>query len=190
MSEPTSVPAPGGARPPHGVRIREMTPADCGRVAEIRTRGWQHAYRGMMPQAYLDGLSVAQDAERRRALLARGEDGVRNLVAEDAAGEVVGWACFGPHRDGRVRTRDAELYAVYVHPDRLGRGAGRALVAESVARCAATGHGRMFLWVLRDNDRARRFYARAGFRPDGAEESSEVDGVAVPEVRYARPLSR
>ncbi|MEG8278232.1 GNAT family N-acetyltransferase [Streptomyces sp. AHA2] len=167
-----------------------MTPADCERVAEIRVRGWQHAYRGMMPQSYLDGLSVAEDAERRRARLARGEDGVTDLVAEDAGGEVVGWACHGPYREGEVRTRDAELYAVYVHPDRLGRGAGRALLAESVARCAAAGRGRMFLWVLKDNDRARRFYARAGFCADGGEESFEVAGVPVPEVRYVRPLSR
>ncbi|MEV5463785.1 GNAT family N-acetyltransferase, partial [Streptomyces cellulosae] len=41
-----------------------------------------------------------------------------------------------------------------------------------------------------ENDRARRFYERAGFRADGAEEPFEVDGVAVPEVRYARPLPR
>ncbi|WP_369195156.1 GNAT family N-acetyltransferase [Streptomyces djakartensis] len=167
-----------------------MTLADCEGVAEIRTRGWQHAYRGMMPQSYLDGLSVEEDAERRRAHLSQAGGRVVDLVAEDAGGELVGWACHGPYRDGDVLTGDAELYAVYVHPGRLGRGAGRALLSESVARCAAAGHGRMFLWVLRDNDRARRFYERAGFRADGAAESFEVDGIAVPEVRYVRPLPR
>ncbi|GAA2520650.1 GNAT family N-acetyltransferase [Streptomyces levis] len=172
-----------------GPRIREMTRADCDRVAEIRVRGWQHAYRGMIPQSYLDGLSVAEDAERRRARLVQG-GAVVNLVAEDAAGEVVGWACHGPYREGevQVRTGDAELYALYVHPDHLGRGAGQALLAESVTRCAAAGHGRLLLWVLKENARARRFYERAGLRPDGAEEPFEVDGVVVPEVRYARPL--
>jgi RimJ/RimL family protein N-acetyltransferase len=42
--------------------------------------------------------------------------------------------------------------------------------------------------VLKENVRARRFYERAGFRPDDAEEPFEVEGVAVPEVRYARGL--
>ncbi|NUL25824.1 hypothetical protein HRW17_26205, partial [Streptomyces lunaelactis] len=49
--------------------------------------------------------------------------------------------------------------------------------------------GGMLLWVLKENDRARRFYEKAGFAPDGAEEPFEVDGVAVPEVRYARALA-
>lgn len=44
--------------------------------------------------------------------------------------------------------------------------------------------------MLKENDRARRFYERAGFRADGAEEPFEVDGVAVPEVRYTRTLAR
>ncbi|GGW93770.1 hypothetical protein GCM10010383_24140 [Streptomyces lomondensis] len=83
---------------------------------------------------------------------------------------------------------DAELYALYVHPEQVGRGAGRALLAESVARCSAAGHGRVLLWVLKENDRARRFYERTGFRPDCAEEPFEVDGVTVPEVRYTKGL--
>src|SRR5690348_16422996 len=93
--------------------VRPMDLADCDRVSEIRIRGWQHAYRGLMPQAYLGGLDVAADAERRRARFAQGDGSVVNLVAE-RAGEVLGWAAFGPYRDGEVRTADAELYAIYV----------------------------------------------------------------------------
>ncbi|MGX1565661.1 N-acetyltransferase family protein [Streptomyces sp. NPDC055506] len=173
-----------------GPRVREMAFADCDRVAEIRVRGWQSAYRGLIPQSYLDGLSAAEDAERRRTYFAQADDSVVNLVAEDAAGELVGWACHGPYRDGEVRTPDAELYAIYVHPEHLGRGVGRALLAESVERCSLAGHGRLLLWVLKENGRARRFYERAGFLADGAEEPFEVEGATVPEVRYARPLPR
>lgn len=171
-------------------RIREMTLADCEGVAEVRVGGWRSAYRGLIPQSYLDRLSVEEDAEWRRARLAQADGSVVNLVAEDPGGEIVGWACHGPYRDGEVRTEEAELYAIYVHPDQVGRGVGRALLEESVARCSAAGHGRLLLWVLKENDRARRFYERAGFRADGAEEPFEVDGVAVPEVRYTRPLAR
>ncbi|MFJ4332909.1 MULTISPECIES: GNAT family N-acetyltransferase [unclassified Streptomyces] len=174
--------------PRTGVRVREMVVTDCDRVSLIRVRGWQSAYRGLMPQPHLDAMDPAADAERRRALFARAPEGVVNLVAEDEGGEVVGWACHGPYRDGEQRTADAELYAVYVDPARLGAGIGRALLEESVRRCETAGHPRMLLWVLEGNTRARRFYERAGFCPDGAEEPFEVDGVPVPEVRYARPL--
>ncbi|MEU6543149.1 GNAT family N-acetyltransferase [Streptomyces sp. NPDC046859] len=168
--------------------IRPMTPADCDRVAEIRVGGWRAAYPGIVPQPYLDAMDVAEDAERRRTHLAAAGGAVVNLVAEEG-GRVVGWGCHGPCRDGDARTEDAELYALYVDPARIGTGAGRALLAESMRRCALAGYRRVLLWVLRDNARARRFYARAGFGPDGAEEPFEVDGVAVPEVRYARDVA-
>ncbi|PSM43094.1 GNAT family N-acetyltransferase [Streptomyces dioscori] len=174
-----------------------MTLSDCPRVAEIRVRGWQSAYQGLMPRSYLDGLDVAAELPRRRAHFAQAAGkGVVNLVAE-SAGAVVGWACHGPYRGGEPRTQDAgdiegagdaELYAIYVDPDRIGRGVGRALLRASVQRCAAAGHDRMLLWVLRENAGARRFYERAGFTADGTEEPYEVEGVEVPEVRYARVL--
>ncbi|MFF1293948.1 MULTISPECIES: GNAT family N-acetyltransferase [unclassified Streptomyces] len=164
-----------------------MTLADCDRVAEIRVRGWQSAYRGLMPQPYLDALSVREDAERRREHLRRSDGSVVNLVAEQD-GELFGWAAYGPYREGEVRTADAELYAIYVDPGRYGAGIGHALLRESVRRCTAAGHDRMYLWVLKGNTRARAFYERAGFWPDGAEEPFEVDGVPVPEVRYTRGL--
>lgn len=170
------------------IRIRPMTLADCDRVAEIRVGGWQSAYQGLIPQSYLDSLDVAQDAERRRDYLTRGDGGGLDLVAE-LKGKVVGWACHGPYRDGEVRTEDAELYALYVDPGRYGDGIGHALLQESVRRCTAAGHARMLLWVLKHNTRARRFYERSGFRPDGAEEPFEVHGVEVPEVRYTRELT-
>ncbi|MGC9539409.1 N-acetyltransferase family protein [Streptomyces sp. UG1] len=170
------------------IRIRPMALPDCDRVAEIRIGGWRSAYQGLIPQSYLDALDVAQDAARRRSYFSQADGSVLDLVAEQD-GEVVGWACHGPYRDGEVRTADAELYAIYVDPGRCGAGIGRALLQESVRRCTAAGHHRMLLWVLRGNARARRFYERAGFRADGAEEPFEVDGVEVPEVRYARELT-
>jgi L-amino acid N-acyltransferase YncA len=172
-----------------GLVLRSMTADDCEGVAGIRIRGWQHAYRGLVPQSYLDGLDIGTDAERHRARLADGDGSVVNLVAETDGGELVGWAAFGPYRDGDVRTADAELYALYLSPERIGRGVGRTLLTEAVRRCAAAGHERMCLWVLKGNARARRFYERAGFGADGAEEPFEVDGVMVPEVRYARELT-
>ena len=165
--------------------LRPMTLADCERVSEIRIRGWRHAYRGLMPEAYLAGLDVAADAERRRARFARGDGSVGNLVAE-RDGEVLGWVAYGPCRDDGTDTGDAELYAIYLAPEHIGAGLGRALLTEAVERCSA--YPRMCLWVVKGNASARRFYEKAGFRPDGAEEPFEAGGVPVPEVRYVREL--
>ncbi|WKX73234.1 GNAT family N-acetyltransferase [Streptomyces sp. XD-27] len=172
------------------MRVREMAETDIDAVAEVRVRGWQSAYAGLMPQAHLDALSVAEDAARRREFFSLGLGDVVNLVAERADGDVAGWACFGPYREPDLPSGDAELYALYARPELVGTGVGRALLGETLARVAERGFPRVRLWVLKGNARARRFYELAGFTPDGGEVASDVDGVAVPEVRYVLELGR
>ncbi|GGV73327.1 N-acetyltransferase [Streptomyces gelaticus] len=174
---------------PAGTRVRDMTAGDCEAVTRLRVRGWQAAYAGLVPQSYLDDmdLTVAEDTARRRVALTRGSALV-NMVAERPGSGVIGWACYGPCRENGGRLARGELYALYVAPEQIGTGAGRALMAEVLARAAADGFTGLTLWVLKENAPARRFYERAGFCPDGAEESFEADGVLVPEVRYVRTL--
>jgi len=85
--------------------------------------------------------------------------------------------------DGRV----AELYALYVRPAWWSTGTGRALMERVLARSARAGYASIALWVLRDNRRARRFYERAGFTPDGATNVlTRLSSVI--ELRYRRSL--
>ncbi|MCT2593429.1 GNAT family N-acetyltransferase [Streptomyces sp. N2-109] len=177
------------------MRIREMTEADVGAVAAVRVRGWQHAYAGLMPQEYLDSLSSEGDAGERRRAFTRTREVISNFVAEDTAGRITGWAALGPYREGdlppagRPFTSDGEVYALYVHPESIGTGTGRALMDVCLRQAEARSFPRVLLWVVKGNARARRFYERAGFHPDGAEESYDVQGVPVPEVRYAKRLA-
>lgn len=81
-----------------------------------------------------------------------------------------------------------EVYALYVTPAWWSTGAGRSLMGEALAALEADGYQRAVLWVLAANNRARRFYERAGFTTDG--ESNILAGLGgVLEVRYARPLA-
>ncbi|MGW1836001.1 GNAT family N-acetyltransferase [Streptomyces sp. NPDC002067] len=82
----------------------------------------------------------------------------------------------------------AELFALYVTPELIGTGIGRALMAAALEHARQAGFGELCLWVVRGNTRAREFYARAGFAPDGTEQTDEVDGVPVPELRYRRAV--
>ncbi|MFF2806474.1 GNAT family N-acetyltransferase [Streptomyces sp. NPDC058000] len=186
-----------------------MTEGDVDAVSAVRVRGWQAAYQGLMPQAYLDAMSVAEDARQRREWFARRRPEMWELVAE-RAGEVIGWLAGGPARDADL-TREpvpaqgtelsaeerelpdggrpaAELMALYVAPALLGTGIGRALLTAGTARARDHGYGALYLWVVHGNARAQRFYERAGFAPDGAQEAYDVGGWRVPEVRYRRPL--
>jgi hypothetical protein len=58
-----------------------------------------------------------------------------------------------------------------------------------LTRAEERGFPRLRLWVLADNVRARRFYERAGFTADGAEQWEEHGDVSLREVRYAREVA-
>lgn len=174
-------------RPP-GITVRAMRIEDCEAVAAIRVRGWQHAYRGMIPGPYLDAMDIGRETDQRRTYFTERGEAV-SVVAETPDGAVIGWACTGPYRAEGRPLPGCELYAIYVLPEHIGTGTGRALLTELTARAVAAGHPEMALWVLRENAAARGFYERAGFRPDGSEEDFEAGGIMVPEVRYVRPLT-
>ncbi|MEU9160926.1 GNAT family N-acetyltransferase [Streptomyces sp. NPDC048424] len=170
------------------VHVREMDAADIEAVSTIRVRGWQAAYAGIVPRTYLDAMTVESDAALRRQWFSQPRGESRDLVAVGEHGPV-GWACFGPCRS-RIPgpRRVAEVYALYVSPDLIGRGIGRRLLDEAHSRMAGQGFETSALWVLHDNQRARRFYERAGYRADGATQDDVYDEVTLTELRYRRGL--
>lgn len=162
------------------VTCRTMTAADVDAVAELHVRAWQSAYRGLMPADFLDGMSPAEQARRRR------ERGVEagELVAE-AGGRVVGWAAVGPYRHDDAPAPDCgELHAIYLRPELIGRGVGRELMAYAQGELRRRGLLPALLWVVAANERARRFYDRAGWYADGATHDYEIAGATLPEARY------
>jgi ribosomal protein S18 acetylase RimI-like enzyme len=161
------------------VNIRLATAADALAIETVRVQGWRTAYRHVFPPAELDALPI--DAERWRPRLRVPPLGWTTMVCEDG-GRVVGFSSVGPSRDDDAL---GELYAIYVAPQAWSTGAGRALLAAGEEQLASEYHAAL-LWVLEDNPRARRFYERAGWAPDGARKAEERFGVRAPEVRYRK----
>ena len=95
---------------------------------------------------------------------------------------------WGASRDPDATPDTAEVYAIYLDPDAIGRGVGRSLFAAAVDDIVAHGASAATLWVLDTNERARRFYAAADWHPDGATRTEERPGGTLHEVRYARNL--
>jgi GNAT superfamily N-acetyltransferase len=161
--------------------VRAATGDDALAIETIRVRGWRTAYRHVFPVAELDGLPV--DPERWRPRLVAPPTGWSTFVAE-REGDVVGFASVGPSRDVHGL---GELYAIYVDPDAWSTGAGRALMERAETQLASE-YEAATLWVLEANPRARAFYERAGWAPDGARKAEERWGVRAPEVRYRKEL--
>ncbi len=103
----------------------------------------------------------------------------RNAALVD--GEIVGFVGSGPARD-----KDApafrELYFIYLLDAWHSTGIGQKLFDAAVEKDEP-----LYLWVVEDNPRAHRFYARNGFRLDGASHTEPFLGETLTEVRFVRP---
>src|SRR4051812_40575373 len=163
------------------MNVRVATPDDARAIETIRVHGWQSAYRHVFPPDDLDALPI--DADRWVTRLHTPPPGWTTFVAEND-GEVVGFASVGPSRDEQG---PGELFAIYVEPEAWSTGAGRSLL-ERAEEQLRSEYELAYLWVLEDNPRARAFYERGGWQPEGSRKAEERFGVRAPEVRYRKEL--
>lgn len=186
---PGAQPAAGpGADPGSGPVVRAATVADAHAIATIRLAAWRATYAGIVPAALLDRMDLARN-EAWIAGRVADPGGQATLVVEEERGRVAGYALTAPARDDDAAGL-GELEAIYLDPEARGRGLGRPLLDAALAELRRSGFSTVVLWVLTANGSARRFYERAGFRPDGAVRSLDFDGAPIEEIRYRRAESR
>jgi len=157
------------------IEVREPVPDEAEDLARCQLACWREAYTGLADPVRLAELlsRVEERVGRWREILV---DPSRHRVASDD-GTPVGFASAGPPFDADATT-DLQLYALYVRRSHWDTGLGHRLLTASLGDAPAT------LWVFRDNERARRFYAAHGFVPDGSEqEEPHFGGVEVRMVR-------
>ncbi len=170
------------------MRIREAVPKDARAIAEVHVASWQHTYRGQLTDDFLDGLTVDDRLEQHRRSLEEPRAEWRTWVVDDT-GVLAGFAVTGPSEDADAEPTTAEVYAIYLDPDRVGTGVGRRLFEHAFADLRDRGFQAATLWVLETNDLARRFYEAAGWSLDGTVTSERVDCEMRPTVRYRADLS-
>jgi ribosomal protein S18 acetylase RimI-like enzyme len=166
------------------MEVQAATSEDCRAVAEVHVESWQRAYGGILPEQYLASLSVAEREAMWRRMVERQPS---HLLVARAAGQVVGFVAFGASRDEGAPNDRAEIWAIYVKATSWSSGVGRLLWLEALQRIVAEGYKTVSLWVIAGNERAVRFYERAGFvvEPE-SRKSFELGGTTLEELRYVR----
>ena len=112
--------------------------------------------------ALADGWGALLDAHRAGE---RATGSGATLLAW-AGDRPVGLLMMGAHQDSPLfrHRRWAELLALYVEPGARSGPLARDLLEAGMAWAREAGHTRVQLYVTASNQRAKRFYARAGFR--------------------------
>jgi GNAT superfamily N-acetyltransferase len=142
--------------------IRPAAIHDARAIAEVHVESWKTTYRGIFPEALLNGLSVETRESSWRDSLAECEpSSVTTLVGCDATrGNVVVFISGGKERTGQLSC-DGELYAIYLLEEAQRKGLGSLLVRQFAQQLMTRGFGSMAVWVLALNP-SRSFYEGLG----------------------------
>src|SRR5215467_1358775 len=116
--------------------LRVAEPEDAMSVARVHVRSWQSAYRGLLPNEYLDQLRP-EDRAHRYDFATRDPQMPQTIVAVET-GLICGFATTAPSRDPDLMAY-GELAALYVDPEYWGRGIGVALVWAARDRLVGLG---------------------------------------------------
>lgn len=144
-------------------RTIELTPAgphDAALVASLHARSWQHAYRGILPDGYLEHEAPAQRLRTWHARLVEGAEAPLEVTLARVDGEPAGFSCLQPQAEPAF---GIYLDNLHVMPQWHGTGVGKHLLAACARRVATGWPGQpLFLYVLDANAQAREFYRRLG----------------------------
>ncbi len=169
------------------MKIRAATPEDAAEVARVHVASFREAHAGLLPEDFLQTLSVEAREEMWRRMLIERADTHFLFVAEDGE-RIIGFAAGGPDTNDQPGTPSSgyagKIYTIYLLPEAQGQGAGRSLLERTLAEFRSRGRSPVFLWVLKQNAQARGFYEHMG--GEVVEEKQEnFAGIPTEQVAYA-----
>lgn len=159
------------------MKIRRLLPQDAiDDVSRVFALSWKDAYRGIVPDDYLDHLAL----NRWSAVLEKERS---HLWVADADGQIVGVSSHGAARDKQYFNW-GELKAIYLLPSVYRMGIGTKLLHASMQSLFDAGYNNIYLWVLEENYAAHRFYEKNGFSFHGGKMPHPIGGKPLTIVRY------
>ena len=168
------------------MNIRRATADDAAALARVHIDAWKTAYRGLVPDSFLQALNYDKRAESFRQSIAGDSEEVY-LAEED--GDVLGFLALGAAADsGTDRESIGEILSIYLAPAHWRKGIGTSLCRHAEQLLRSRGDAEAVVWVFEENDAARRFYEAMGFGPDGA--TNVLDrGAPLTALRYRKALA-
>lgn len=159
------------------MEIRFIAPTDDrSEISKVYEESWKFAYKGIVPQSYLDSIPEGRWASKVDSL------DRKTLVCVES-GKIIGTTSFSKSRFAQFSDW-GEIISIYLLPNYMGRGYGKALLEAAVAELKTMDYKNVFLWVLEENSRARKFYEKMGFTLADDCLDDNIGGKNLREIRY------
>ncbi|ATW25086.1 GNAT family N-acetyltransferase [Candidatus Formimonas warabiya] len=162
------------------MEIRKGTLDDVKDISRIHALSWKSAYGGIVPQAYLDELKEDFWVSAFSVWI---KDNVLAVQIITDHGSPVGCVAYGRSRDKSLPSW-GEIVSLYLLPAYFGKGYGNRLLKSALSDLKKSGYQSLYLWVLQDNQRARRFYEKSGWQYNQDEYVFEIMGKKLTDIRY------
>lgn len=184
-----ALPPPYAPRPrdPAALPVRPGGVADGAAIAAVERRAWRSRYRGVVSDAFLDGLDLGHRGRYWTGRASVSPSPRHHLLVAGRPGEVHAAVDTGPTRDDDAdptTTPTGEVRSLHVDPSVEGAGLGSTLLAAAESALVAAGFTEATLWVVEGNARARRLCERWGWETDGAARVDVAGTEHLHEVRY------
>ncbi|WP_124058071.1 GNAT family N-acetyltransferase [Vaginisenegalia massiliensis] len=127
-------------------------------LALVMWQTWQDTYKGIIDDNFWQSFTIKQ-------CIKIAKKNKRQTLVAKINQTVIGFIAFGPYRDSKEQLA-GEIWALYVQKKYHNQKIGQLLMKEALKRL--NGFPKVFVWVLKENERAIRFYKRAGFLENGA----------------------
>jgi GNAT superfamily N-acetyltransferase len=161
------------------LKLRDATQHDASAIALLHTKSWSTAYRGLLPDSYLDDNLLEERTRHWNWKLSSLSQKEFVLLAWEE-NELIGFAAV-THKP--ERGYEALLDNLHVLPTLKGKGLGSILIKAVALRLSQTGRKNFYLWVLQGNTPAEAFYKSRGGTP--ADQTTGIfGGKTVYETRF------
>lgn len=157
--------------------IRKINQTDSREeISNIYEQSWKYAYKGIIPQAYLDSIPKDQWCG------AFDNPECYTLIMLDDE-KIIGTLTYCKSRFEDYKDW-GEIVSIYFLPEYMGKGYGKPLLEQTVEELKTMGFQTVFLRVLEDNHRARHFYEKCGFKYGGKYYNDTIGGKQLRELQY------
>ena len=171
--------------PSADVSVRIAWSDDAEAIAAIQARAWAASYAGLVPAA--GDLRQSDFAQLWRDALGHPADARHRALVALERNRIVGFAITTPATDPDCDpVTDGELMEFTIDAEERGKGHGSRLLQAAVDTLVADRFTRAVIWLVADDDEVRTFLTEAGWGPDSAHRTLDLDGSGSTQVRQVR----
>ena len=144
------------------LNVRMAQAEDIDIISLLLANSWKVAYRGIVDDGYLDSLKNNHWVDFLAAGLKN--NAVFSMLLQDNQ-EIVGASVLG----NSEKEDEIHLISLYLLPEKIGRGLGRFFYGKIETEMRKRGFTKCIIDVLKNNNRAIKFYEGHGFVDTSAE---------------------